>query len=212
MRKLCTVLFLVITASIYGQDNEEKFLIETGTWNLEGSFSINSAKSEFFENDNLKSEFFGFSISPKVGYAIQDNLVIGLGLGYSYSESEFGNQQALNSDRNSNSYSIFPYIKKFIPIGKKMAFHLQGETRYSLGSTNFENSGIEERESKSFFIGIRPGVSYFLSKSILLQANFGQLGYENNQIKVGDTDDSETDVFGFDISSSNIIFGLTVLF
>ena len=63
------------------------------------------------------------------------------------------------------------------------------------------------------FIGLRSGFNYKLSKKVLLQANFGSLGYSytesenlnNNSIN------SKSNNFSLSLSSSNLTFGVAVL-
>ena len=212
MTRFITVCLVLFTTLGMAQETQENFLIEKGTWSLEGDFSVNSQKLENLTNDN-ENERFNFNISPKIGYAISDNLLLGLGLGYGYIKSEFNNPQVLNDNiSETNSVSFFSYIKKFIPVGKKLALHVQGEVRYGLSSSDFEsNDVVRETKSQTFFVGVRPGISYSLSKSILLQANFGSLGYQNINREVDNVDTEKSNSFGFDFGSSSLQFGFAVL-
>ena len=212
-----TLLLILFTTVIFGQGNEENFSIEKGVWSLEADFSINSRNSDFFnESNNSSRKEFGFSISPKVGYAINKNLILGLGLGYSYSKFEIENEnvQFLGTDYSRvNSIGFFPYVKKFFPVSKKLAFNLQGETSFTFSKNTFENSDNIERESKneSFFIGIRPGINFSLTKNILLEANFGSVGYSHISGEIDGVDNLESNSFAFNFSTSSLIFGMTLL-
>lgn len=169
MKKLLFIAIFLISNILIGQGENEKFTIEKGLWNIEGNFSLNFRNSKNYDYD-LK--YFNLGFFPKLGYSINDNLIIGIGLGYQYSKTEDENTQNFNNESTINRYSIYPYIKKYIPLGKKLAFHVQGEAKYS----NFKNkdeSTDDEYKNYSFFIGLRPGISYYLSEKILLQTNFG---------------------------------------
>ncbi|EMY81621.1 hypothetical protein pgond44_07210 [Psychroflexus gondwanensis ACAM 44] len=217
MKTSITLLLILFTSIISGQDDKEQFSIEKGTWSIEADFSINSRNNDFFNPTfSSDSKFFNFSVSPKIGYAISKNLILGLGLGYGYSKSEDENenQQILRTTTStSNSFGISPFVKKFFPISEKVAFHLQGETRFAFGKNTFENSDNSERESRneSFFVGIRPGINLSLTKNILLQANFGSFGYNYISGEVDDIQSQETNSLSFNLGSSSFIFGMIIL-
>ncbi|WP_178984632.1 porin family protein [Winogradskyella helgolandensis] len=217
MKTQMTILLCLLTSIIFSQEKNEDFLIEKGLWSIEGEFSINSINSDY-PNDigNIAREDFNFNIAPKVGYIISDNLILGLGIGYSYLKTEFENENSndLNiNDSKTNSIEFFPYIKKFFPVSKKLALHLQGETRFTFRKNTFINYYNDERVNNSelLFIGIRPGISYNMSKNILLQANVGSLGYQHASSEVDDVETEKSNSFGFNFNTSNLTFGLTIL-
>lgn len=199
------------------------FTIDKGLWSIEADFAVNFIDGDTFsESFSSSNKNLAFSFMPKVGYAINKNLILGLGVGYNYSESDsesLSNESMSSNKSTVNTIAVFPYVKKFFPISKNLAFNLQGETRFSLSKGNFDSTSInDESSSESFFIGIRPGINYFLSENILLQANFGSLGYqytssERNSFQPSATDEvqnRESNLFRFDFSSSNLIFGMTL--
>ena len=136
-------------------------------------------------------------------------------MGYHYWDNEQTNLQDSNtSSYSNNSFSIFPYIKKIFPLGSKFALHIQGETNLSSNKHKAKNNNESYTStSKSLFIGLRSGFNYKLSKKVLLQANFGNLGYSytesenlnNNSIS------SKSNNFSLSLSSSNLTFGVAVL-
>ncbi|MCF2876257.1 MULTISPECIES: outer membrane beta-barrel protein [unclassified Tenacibaculum] len=209
---LCTMLFALSFA--YGQesDEKEKLIIKKGTWYVNGGFSIytNNSTNDFSSNVN-KSESLNFNISPKIGYSITNNLIIGLGIGYGYNKHE-NNPASSNSIIKNKSYSIFPYIKKYFSLGKKLAFSLHGEFRYT--HSKYENhtslNNVSFNKSNDYFVGIRPGVTYFLNNKIALEANIGALGYTRTIHKSPlNTFTHTIDNFNFNLNSSNLNFGLS---
>jgi hypothetical protein len=220
MRTSLTLFLILFTSISFGQDNQddkEQFTIEKGTWSLEADFSINSGHNDFFnETVVIDSKDFSFGVSPKIGYAISENLILGLGFGYAYSksENENENEQILRTTSStSNFFAISPFVKKFFPVSEKIAFHLQGETRFTFGKNNFENSDNTERESRneSIFVGIRPGINLSLTKNILLQANFASFGYTYSSGETDGIQNSETNSLSFNFGSSSFMFGMIIL-
>jgi hypothetical protein len=211
MKKLLFITILLISNILIGQEERQKFKIYKGLWNIEGNISLDFGNTKNYEpiDYNLELKSFNFRFSPKLGYSINDNLIIGIGLGYHYYKSEGETYENFNNNRTINGYSFYPYLKKYIPIGKKLAFHIQGEARFSNDFYKSENRNTKFKNN-SIFIGLRPGISYNLSKEILFQANFGALGYYNGTTKTNDIITNKSNSFNFNFSSSELLFGLTV--
>lgn len=204
---------LLVAGFGLAQDDLDNFTIQKGQWNLEGSFSINSNQRDVEQNglENSTTDSFSFSISPELGYAVADNLLVGLGVSYAYSESDF-NQTSENRTTDSNSFGFNSYVEKFFPIHADFALSLKGEVSYSFGKqTNERSSGTTESDFDSFFVGLRPGINYFVSERVFLQANFGVLGYESFKNE-DDQAVNENRAFSLNLSSSSLLFGVNVLF
>ncbi len=204
MKKLLLSTMLLALSFAHGQEKKEKLTIEKGTWYTSANFSLGHNSFEL-EGSPETSKYFNFNLSPKIGYTINDNLIIGLGVGYGYSKSESGSEIG-----KGNSYQIFPYVKKHFPLGKKLTISLQGEFNYSYSdySSNI-NSIPYERSSNQYFIGIKPGITYFLNKNIALEANIGSLGYSKTNQDENNLPDRESDSFQFNINSTDLMFGLS---
>lgn len=216
MKTPMIILLCLLTSIIFSQEKNEDFLIEKGQWSIEGEFSFNSQNADYSNsNGDVNRNDFNFNIAPKVGYTISDNLILGLGVGYAHSKTEMedDNNNIEGNDSKINAIEFFPYIKKFFPVSKKLALHLQGETRFTFRKNTFDNYYNDERvhNSEIIFIGIRPGISYNMTKNILLQANIGSLGYQHFSGEVDDADTEKSNSFGFNFNTSNLIFGLTIL-
>jgi hypothetical protein len=197
----------------FAQDDQDNFTIQKGQWNLEGSFSINSSQRDIdrIDFENSSSENFNFSISPELGYAVADNLLVGLGVSYNYSKSEF-NQVTDDRTSEANSFGFTPYIEKFFPLNADFALSIKGELSYSFGKqTNKRSIGTSETDFDSFFVGFRPGINYFVSDQIFLQANFGALGYESFKNE-DDLNVNENNAFLLNLSTSSLFFGINILF
>ena len=210
MKKLLIITFLLTFGIIIGQEKEENLNIQKGTWNFGGEFSINFANSENIQDVKIENDRFKFEFSPKFGYTLENNLIIGLGLGYSYLKDKVDYNDSDRYNATSNTYSVFPYIKKIIPITNKFAFILQGELRYSKYKNDFVEytSLIQNRSGDTFFAGIRPGITYFLTKKIALEANLGSLGYSTSKYDDNISEEGKANSFDFNLNSSNLNFGL----
>lgn len=218
MKSFLTLFVLFISISTFSQEEKKTFLIEKGTKALEGNFSIGSSSNEF-NSDFANSESTGFNItiSPRFGYAIQDNLILGLQLSYAHSNSDTDNsgQQANSIDYSrTNTYGIAPYIKKYFSLSETFAFHLQGELNFLFGNDTFDDFLDVERkvDRNVIFIGVRPGFTFRANDHLLFQANFGSLGYSNLNIETDDSTEQKSSSLGLNLDSSSLLFGFTYLF
>jgi hypothetical protein len=110
-----------------------------------------------------------WEVVPQLGYAIKEDMVIGLGIGYGASASETENAM----DFEGNTFIIAPYTKKYISLSECFALNLHAEVSYA--TKDCESSG-ETSTAETFFIGLRPGVSYRMNPKFVLQAQIGSLG------------------------------------
>ncbi len=216
MKKL---LFLTLSFCVFAmsaQNNEGKFAIEKGTWNISGNLSIEASNSttERSENTtNFESSNSGFSFTPSVSYFLSNNLSIGLAVGYGYFENE--NTNGINQNLQfRNQYSIAPTIKKLFPVGKNFAFSLQGELGYMHSKSN-TSDGAYRLSQNTYSMTLRPGIDFFVTKKLALQANIGALQYRSmnsksdNSINPSAYSKGNSQTFNFNLNSANILFGLS---
>lgn len=227
MRKILFLSTLLISGLTVAQtDQTDRLIIEKGTWNVTGSVSLRSDAIDF-EGDSFSnsSDFNSFAFNPLGGYALSNNFIVGLGLGYVRGSNEDDNTDSGGSitefESETTTYSIFPYARKFFSVSPNFAFFLQGEARYSDisnesdrtfdGTTTNSNS-----DGESWFFGIRPGITYFVSKRFALEANLGTLGYTTSNTEAnnssGATTESDRNQFAFELNASNLFFGLSYYF
>lgn len=223
MKVSITVVLFLFTSLLFSQEQNENFLIVKGTWTIEGNLGFN-LRNEDDTNNSIDHDYktFNFSIAPKIGYALNNNFVLGLGLSYSHSQfdNEYINQSNTSTNfTKSNSYGVLAYAKKLFPVSKKLALHLVAETGFSIGNSNSENTNNDfnsDSRTENFSINIRPGINYKLSDKFLMHANFGFFGYGNvnEEFDASDrpnTENRNSNSLGFNFSTSSLYFGFTVL-
>lgn len=117
------------------------------------------------QNDNTR---ISFSLSPKVGYFIQDNIVLGaeVGLGLDH--------QSVNSIyTNEISYKIGAFGRYYISdprtiLLKHSRFFLEANT--GITGNNVKTEGRPSVTTNGFGIGVGPGISYFITPNVGLEA------------------------------------------
>ncbi|CAL2105024.1 Outer membrane protein with beta-barrel domain [Tenacibaculum sp. 190524A02b] len=217
MKKLFLIAMILTLGIVNGQEKNSKKIITKDSWFISGGFTINSENEKI--NSNLGNNSpdvnkFGFGIAPETGIFIDDNLAIGLGIGYSYSKNQ--NVNDYNRNDKAHVFSFSPFIKKYFSVSKNLLLSVKGELTYSSIKSKSEfrdynsfNYRTYRTNGNSFDIGIRPGLSYFVSKSIALEANLGFLGYKTTSFENDSDNENITNKFDFNINASNIVFGIT---
>ncbi|MEM6685564.1 MAG: outer membrane beta-barrel protein [Bacteroidota bacterium] len=220
MKKITLLVCVLCMSFIHGQDDanntSNKLTFAKGTQFVNLNFSLNSASSDserLVQNqiELGETESFAFGVNASYAYAINDNLFIGLGLGYSKSDQETKIDNATRQRNDNKSYQIFPYVRYYKGVGKRLTVFMQGEARYS----HFENdfNSLNDGEMDNFFFGVRPGVAFMLSKNLAFETLIGAFGYryakgENERLN----NESTTNEFLFSLNASNLFFGLNYYF
>ena len=204
--KTLQLLFVVMTiASSFAQTEKGKFLIGLNTplsFSSSSTRIINSSSGTSFENDSGTS----FSFSPQVGYAIIDNLFLGLDLTLA-----FNTRDTDAVETNSNSYVFSPFVKYYYPI--KNDFNFFGQFKYGLGRLSSRSEGIglldpmspnpnvtTKTNMEQLLVGL--GVGYFVHEklNIELSLNYQNIFYDSMVTFSGDQ--LAIDTFGASIGFS----------
>lgn len=212
-------IFLCVSLQAQEQKNNERLTIDKGSWYLGGSVSVGYVNSDQTVNAlDRNNKSTSFSFIPKAGYAVKKNLIAGLGLGYGYSKNKnmYENpttNEMDNTDGTSNSFTVSPFIRQYFPVGEKLAFYVQGEANYS--KTNYKyidsNSGKQLSDGQQYFVGVRPGITYFISQKLALETSIGSLGYSKAK-STSDDNTNKVDSFNFNLSTADLLFGLSYYF
>lgn len=218
-----TLLFtaLLIMGSINAQEDQKKISIEKGIWTLGGSLNLSTNSFDSQQEESLsdrETENFSFNFFPRFGYAIADNLVVALSIGYGLNKSDSENFNGVDDNTNSEfkreTISVIPNIRAYKTLGKSFALYLQGEFGYSKnwGENTFSDGERRTFDGESFFVGFRPGASFFISKNFAFESSLGLLRYNTTKNSESDGFSRESNTLLFDLSPSSINFGLNFFF
>ncbi len=227
MKKI--ILFTALLTSFYTLAQEvtdgDKLIIKKGITNLGGNFNFSTNNQDFSSETSqniIKNSIFG--IQPRFGYFVANNVEIGIGLGYTQvTQNNLQQRQPVTENENTQSaFAIIPYVRGYKSINKNLLLFLQGEIAYSTIQSELQDNGriISTGSGNEFRIGIKPGITYFISKRMALEASLGGLTYgsstqdfENrNDDNTFNQFDSSTNSFNFSINPSDFLFGLSFYF
>jgi hypothetical protein len=177
-----------------------------------GSFSIsasnNKQKSGSTTTENWKST--NFSIGPRAGFFLSDNLAVGAGVGFSRSSTTYPNY-LMNNDRvvRSSNFSLSPFARYYFGIDNVGFFaEANSSLGYGRSKVTLGNTTTEGPKTSSFSMGIAPGFYFYVNENLSLDTRFGFLGFSRSQSKNNDDNKNITNGFSMDFSPNALYFGL----
>ncbi|TAF67972.1 MAG: hypothetical protein EAZ58_09505, partial [Flavobacterium sp.] len=110
------------------------------------------------------------------------------------------------------------YSRYYVDISKQIKFYVTGGASFDIGNSEYKTSSNNIERSRpgttsSFFANISPGLAFFVSKKVAIEANYGSLYFNtsNNARKnVSFANEDRTTNYGFDFNSFS--FGLSYYF
>lgn len=209
--KLHLYLYALLLASfMYGQE-EDAFTIPKGTKEIGLALTYNYQKNKN-EGAFVNPVEHIFALRPSVGVALKDNLILGAQVNFT------AIRETIDGDKSDRIYApdvqtygigFFPYLKKYIPIGKKLLFNIQGNVGYEHFTQEEFNQNYTIKQNL-FSLGFTPGITFSISSKLALKGDIGVLRYVNT--KTEDSRNNSNTIkqqnFDFNFSASNILLGL----
>ena len=197
-----------------------------------GNFSINNSNSKsadtLFNSGGVNTNY---SINPRIGYFVSNNIVVGLGIAYSTSPQTnnsyyyYPNNITPYTDREEKVYSNYlltfsPFVRYYNYLTDKIALFFEGNAGYNFGKNKINNYSFLNDSSSNrsfsqssrygFSANILPGIIYFISKKFALEAALGSFNYTYNHTKDDykkNNNFSTSSAFGLKFNLSTIAFG-----
>jgi hypothetical protein len=193
--------FLLLTATSKAQINKGSVL-------LGGNFRLYTVT----QNNNSSSKQNGFLVSPVIGKAISQNLVMGIETGIGMYKAE--NTQTGFGQRN-NVYLLGLFLRKYKPVGNDGFYvFLQGNLSGSHNRDKVTSNTSNSKTSVTIVgLGIYPGLSFAICKNFQFELAFKNLGtlsyyhtsYTENNIDMFKTNSFE--ITSFDNRESTFSMG-----
>lgn len=166
-----TFLFIAISFSVNAQT-------ERGRWMVGGDISSNAQKTTQKDfGETYKSTFAKITWTPRAGYFVQDNLMVGLALGIStdkYKDIDNGYSYTVKDIDTE----LKPFVRYYLPLASGFFF---GEANALLGSINEEG----DKTSRLGF-GVGPGYTFFVGEKIAVELlgkyTLGNYSYTDDNI------------------------------
>lgn len=210
---------------------------------VEGGFNFTQSKTETLDGSIKETgpKETSFTLSPALGYFITNNLSAGILFAYSSDKTEDINDEfsfqdgstlPYSEELSSSSIAVGPYVRYYLMPFERSGIFLEASFLYGFGDgsdevildsplqisptetiTNFETT----QDFTFISTGISPGLIFYLTPKMALQASFGFLGFTNLNQETFDSLSDETleetvSEFDFSFNASTISFGLAFSF
>jgi len=160
----CKILLLSVIALT---SISVKAQILKGSTYIGGNFSVSAQKSE---GDHRKGH--SFNISPSIGKAIKENLIVGVTLSYGNAKDEY---EAPFRESQQTFYGASFFVRKYLNLGSK--FYLFGQGSLGGSFSEVEYSTTYGTDSKSYIVNLSfyPGIAFEINRTFQLEAGLNDL-------------------------------------
>ncbi len=233
MKKYLLLLIAIFIITITYSQTEKGKLIIDGQFNIYGH-----SNSDFNILSATDSNSFRFQIIPNFGYFIKDNFAIGVSLNIGVSNGmrfiEIPNQSPYNTTINSTaksnsiSYGGGGFVRHYKKIVGNLLFSLNGLASYTYQTTKLDYSNNipnyhysasdpahQEIQANTFFVGISPGLIYFMTPKLGIETTFSSIYYSNSSsknISLLDGNHKNANNYGFNLNITTFYFGFNYNF
>ena len=198
---VCIAMLFCLAVSASAQPVAGKFFIGG---NLSFYTVTDKTKTGGTTQSNSTDHYFTFL--PMGGYFISDKLAVGARTGIDI--QVYKTPDAFMDKEVVSTFVINPFGRYYLISGTGGLF-AEASVYTGIGS---DKEYYEAETFKSnifnFSMGVSPGVYYYITSRLSLEAKFGWLGFETNVTSEDDTKDV-TNYFGLSIAPDSFMFGLT---
>lgn len=166
--------YTFFTLSLLAVTSITQAQIKKGSIWLGGGIGYSKAEIERPDQD-AKSKIDRVDIGPAAGYAIKDNLVVGIDLRYFNRKEDYTSSPY--KYRNDNYWGAV-FIRKYWNISSKFYAFAHADLGYSKGisKVDFDNgtNSTLYSKSKSWTVSaaVAPGIAYAVSRKVQLESTF----------------------------------------
>jgi hypothetical protein len=148
-----------------------------------------------------------FTIIPTGGYFLSNKLAVGAGIGYD-TQIEKDPQSAI--EKTTTSKMVFTPFGRYYLISGTGGIFAEASMGFSFGTNKtFTGDVINTENVFGFSALLSPGVYYYVTPRLALEATFGWFGFMRDVTKTGNDQKDMQNSFGIDFSPDSFIFGLT---
>lgn len=173
---------------------------------LTGSVSFNTEKT----GNYMKSTVF--TIAPKAGYFISNNIALGVGLAYVNGNSDVNDGYNTPYEQTTTGFEAGVFGRYYFNPASSFSIFTQLSAAYATTKNEYDSAGGFESETKvnGFNVAFSPGVNYFLSEHFALETSFGIVNYQSRKPDVSGA--VSTNSFNIGLDLANVYFGLIYKF
>ena len=208
--------------------------VPEGQWIFGGTASYSAHANDdytFFIVEKINSDGYTFKVSPLIGYALRNNMALGMRFVYGRSLLKVDSGELNLGDEESgthltaeyyyslkHSYSAAAIWRQYIPLGRNRRIALFNEMSLTLGghqkkfAADSPVRGTYET-GYSVSLGVSPGLVAFATNTMAVEVNVGVMGIsythahqDHNRVREGDVKSS---LMNFKINLLSIGLGVS---
>ncbi len=186
-----------------------------GTVVLSGS--VGYSKTTDNEGDEFEQYQSTFNISPSIGYFISDGLEVGASIGYQKAKNNMfypTGWDMIEIEQETSLFAFAPYLTKYFMVSDRVALTGTGSVGFSKGTSTFSfDSDKAESDLSGFQLAVVPGITFFPTEKIGINASFGSLGYASltSEPKEGEGKTKSSNL-GLNLNASTLNVGFSYHF
>lgn len=172
-----------------------------------GNIGIYGDSEKFKDGGNIANEQSNTSMDllPKAGYFFSDRLAAGIQTGISSSVSKFPED---DPDKRSSFIFILAPFGRYYLISKTGGLFAEASLEFGMGKRKtYNEAGTVETNLSTISAGVSPGVYYYITPKISLEAKFGWMGFSSETEKDGDQKFIQN-AGGLSIYATGFLFGV----
>lgn len=147
------------------------------------------------------------TVMPLAGYFLNDRVAVGAGIGF---DTQIEKDPQSTIEKSTNSKMVFNPFGRYYIISGTGGIFAEASMGFSFGTNKtFTDEVIDTENEFGFSALLSPGVYYYVTPRIALEAKFGWFGFITNVSGTGDDQKDIRNSFGIDLSPDSFIFGLT---
>ena len=169
-----------------------------------------ASKSQNYSSLFGPSKVVTYTIAPQFGYGLPANWIIGAGAGYAYQYSKTGTSNSFTKE-TQGVFTFSLFVRKFHPFNDKIGIY--GQLDAAMGFGKGKQTQVQGNVSAVTYNAkvqtisplLRPGLYFWATKRIIIEAVFGGIGYTYSTVKPDNNIKLTVKEFNFTLTSS---FGL----
>mgnify|MGYP003575890801 CR=1 FL=1 len=200
--------FVIATACMLFISVISNAQIKQGEKMLGGNISFSNYNDETKDADNKYTDS-RFNITPQLGFGLANNWVLGIQAGYNTRKET---EEETDWEGKTSGFSVGVFARKFKPFNEYCGIFGQGSFDYGFGKIEDSDSDLEDDDKfNSISVQVPPGLYFYPTKKLIVEATFGQLGYTATKT-TNDDDDYENKNNQFAISFlDGLSFGVKII-
>ena len=175
--------------------------VPRGQWIFGGTVSYSTHTNEdytFVILENIDSDGYTFKVSPMIGYAVRNNMALGVRFNYGRTlltvdsgEFNMGDEESgthITADYYyslKHAYSVSAVWRQYIPLGRNKRFALFNEMSLSVGGHQSKFAADTPLRGTyetgyQVSLGVSPGLIAFATNTLAVEINVGVMGISYN--------------------------------